>query len=337
VWGGVVVASSAEAAESPLVQKVARYDRAQLRGSSQVGAGLRQAMSGAQAKYIDDAARLGRRLDTVQVSALADPTGSVVVTTAETDAVDGLDVVSFESPGGAKVATGTGIQTHETGKASVRNSAPIVGFAGVPSTSGYVLVSNGGVTVNSVPIIGGTAQYLRSEYWKYQLPESLEAASFSSSYRSNSNFFIYARRGIADARPNPRILVDLTVRSRAWDRTESRIKNAIDNAPVGSSNSCTDRGMIGFYYGAAGVEIPLSNCQATHGLSTLCQRRFEFGADWDGRTGSQQAVEAIQSIRSVAGQTPTWADYIWASFAIDPVAFGNYRDAKWSDPGWGIC
>jgi hypothetical protein len=59
---------------------------------------------------------------------------------------------------------------------------------------------------------------------------------------------------------------------------------------------------------------------------------FEFGADWDGDTSTQVAVEAVGSFMVYEGTTPSFADYIWATF--DPGILSGNRDVRWTDSGW---
>lgn len=334
VLSSVVVATPASAAEPELRFTVERHERAALRTADQVTGDLRRAMTESRDEYLDKSARNGRVRDARSVATFADPSGTVVVAAGVGSAVDSIDVGTYRDSGDTVIAQGFAARVHESaGRPGAAAGAPAIGFAGVPTTTGYLLVNNDDVVMH--PVLRNTAQYMHSYWWKYEMPEGLEQDAFNPSYRAGMDFWIYVRRGIADGQgqgiwPYNIRLVDLTVRSRPWGGTAWRINKMIDHAPTGSSGSCTDSGSIGFSYAGAGVTIPLSNCQSVNGLSNVSQP-FEFGADWNGVTDQQQAVEAIASVRSVEGQIPTWADYIWAAF---DVADGVQTAYRWTDTGW---
>lgn len=344
-------AGSAEAAGrsghrsgAPPALRVSRFDRQVLRTSDSVKPQARERMLRARIDLLDQRAREGVPLDARAVTVLTDPTQSVVAAAANTDIIDGIDLAVADTSSGTHLVQGVVARSHESQATGGVASSPAIGFAGVPTATGFRLKANGGVTVTSAmdPDINLCAgdyyptchtQYVRSEYWKYELPESLESRSFTPSNRSGSDYWAYARRGIADAQGGGYRLVDLTVRSRPWAGYEGRFIDVINYGPVGTSSACTSSGQIGFSYGGASIQIPLSNCKSVSGVSSTA-KAMEFGADWNGRAGSQQAVEAVQTVRTREGQTPVWADYIWASFTTAPLQLWNYSNVKWTDPGW---
>jgi hypothetical protein len=324
------LATPAAAAPQTRVGKVTHYESARLRAAGSVAGTLRRRMDVAKADYVEGRARRGSNLDSRTVSVYTDPTEAAIVAAGADEVIDGIDVGTVD---GASV--GVGVRSHVTAATGNTPAPPVIGFAAAPSYSQYVLDSAGYHTVtatNDADIkIGGTTNFLESWYWKYSLPEAKEAASFSSSLRSGADFYVYARRGIADAKSSGTDLVDLTIRARPWGGTSGHFKQMLGNAPGGTETSCTELGAIGFGYGPASVKIPRTNCSSVAGV-TSTNSLFEFGADWDGDTATQIAIEAIASYRVAEGYVPSFADYIWATF--DPGVFSSNKDVKWTDTGW---
>ena len=326
----LVAATPAQAAEQqPLTLTVVRHAGKSLQKSDRFSGDLRRRMDDAENGFIARRAQLGRLLDTRQVEAFADTSTEVIAVADASLVIDSINVGTYENADGDVAGQGFGAEIHEdTAAAPSVAASPVIGFAGSPSTNGYQLVSN--KTLELKPKVGDWTQKVITDYWKYKLPDNKESPAFSSSYRSNSDFWAYARRGLGDSADKPR-LVDLTIRSRPWGGTASRMRNVIDKAPTGTTTACTNTGTIGFSYSGASVNIPYNNCSSVKGV-TSTSSSLEFGADWDGNTTNPQTVEAIASVRTVAGQTPSWADYIWASFTNNPA--GGNVDYKWTDSGW---
>ncbi|MGK5680157.1 hypothetical protein [Actinoplanes sp. URMC 104] len=333
---GMAVAVSAPASAAPAepTATVTKYGRASLRFSASADTVLGQSMTASKSDYVTWSARQGRTLDSKKVETVADPTGSVIASSSVGTVIDGLNVGRYA--GGYGQAAAAGLITHEAGTATTTAAGPVIGFAGAPSYSGYQLSNSGGITittsVNSAINFKYDVQYLRSEFWKYVLPEAGEKPAFTDSQRSGADFWAYARRGIADAKGTGKNLDDLTVRSRPWGGTSGNFKNMIDYAPVGSANTCGSGASIGFSYGGASISIPTSNCSKVKGITSRSSS-LEMGADWDGHTSDQQAVEALSTYRVNEGYTPQFADYIWATFS-DWAHSGVTADIKWTDTGW---
>lgn len=327
---GAGLASPAAAAPKQATGKVTRHERVDLRPAGATSGTLRQKMDTARADYVESRARRGTNIDNRTVSVYTDPSEAVIIAAGADEAVDGIDIGTVD---GTKV--GVGVRTHATGTFAGTAATSVIGFAASPSYSEYVQSSSGYHTVtasNDADIkIGGTVNYLESWYWKYVLPEGKESASFNGTMRSGSDFYVYARRGIADAKSSGTDLVDLTIRSRPWGGTSGNVKKMLNSAPGGTVTSCADQGAIGFGYGPASVKIPRSNCASVTGV-TSTGSAFEFGADWDGDTTDQIAIEAIASYQTVEGKVPSWADYIWATF--DPGLLSSNKEVKWTDTGW---
>jgi hypothetical protein len=309
---------------------VTSYSGADLRPVAAATGTLRQKMNVAKADYVESRARRGSNLDARTISVYTDPQQAAIVTAGADEVVDGIDIGTVDG-----VDVGVGVRTHVSGKAAGKSAAPVIGFAATPSYSAYVEDAAGFHTVtatNDADIkIGGTTNFVESWYWKYELPESKEAASFGSSLRSGTDFWVYARRGLADAKSSGTSLVDLTVRARPWGGTSGNFKQMLGNAPGGTETTCAEVGTIGFGYGPASVKIPRSNCASVTGV-TSTGSAYEFGADWDGDTSSQIGIEAIGSFRVKEGYTPSFADYIWATF--DPGVLSSNKEVKWTDTGW---
>jgi hypothetical protein len=326
----LMAVTPAQAAEKePLTLQVVRHKGSALKKAEKFTGDQRRRMNDVESEFIARRAQLGRLLDTRQVETFTSP-GAQVIAVADTSLViDSINIGTYKDTDGTVAGQGFGAEIHEeSGSAPSTPTTPTIGFAGNPSTTGYQLVSN--KTLELKPKVGDWTQKVITDYWKYKLPENLESAAFAPAYRTNSDFWAYARRGLGDSADKPR-LVDLTVRSRPWGGTSSRFRNVIDKAPTGTTTACTSTGTIGFTYAGHGVQIPYNNCYAVKGV-TSTSSALEFGADWDGNTTDPQTVEAIASVRVVAGQTPSWADYIWASFTNNPA--GGYYDYKWADSGW---
>ncbi|MFI1994514.1 hypothetical protein [Actinoplanes sp. NPDC020271] len=330
IVAGAGLASPAQAAPKQTAGKVTRYDRATLRPAADVSGVLRRKMDTAKSDFVESHARRGRNVDSRTVDVYTDPAQSVIVAAGADEAVDGIDLGTVD---GVHVAAG--VRTHQTGVVTNPAASAVVGFAGAPTYSEYVQDGSGYHTVtatNDADIkIGGTVNFLESWYWKYVLPEAKEANSFGSAMRSGSDFYVYARRGIADAKSSGTSLVDLTIRSRPWGGTSGNLKKMLYSAPGGSATSCSEQGAIGVGYGPASVKIPRSNCASVTQV-TSTGSAFEFGADWDGDTSDQIAIEAIASYQAVEGKVPSFADYIWATF--DPGLLSSNKDVKWTDTGW---
>lgn len=327
---GLALPAAASPSPQPVTGTVTRYQSAALRPVTSMTGTLRQKMDVARADYVESRARHGSNLDTRTVSVVTDPEQTAIVAAGADEVVDGIDVGTVN---GANI--GVGVRTHLSDQTAKKRAVPVIGFAAAPSTSGYVEDHEGFHTVtaaNDADIkIGGTVNFVENWYWKYVLPENKEAASFGSAMRSGSDFWIYARRGLGDAKSSGTNLVDLTVRSRPWGGTAGNFKQMIDNAPGGTATSCAELGAIGFGYGPASVKIPRSTCTSVTGV-TSTNSPYEFGADWDGKTTAQIGVEAIASYRVNEGYTPSFADYIWATF--DPGVLSSNKDVKWADTGW---
>jgi hypothetical protein len=325
----MAVAPAQAAEKQQLTLDVVRHKGSALQRAERFSGDQRRRMDAVENEFIARKAQLGRLLDTRQVETFTTAGAQVIAVADASLVVDSINVGTYKDAAGGVAAQAFGAEIHEEdGSAASTASTPTIGFAGSPSTTGYQLVSS--KTLELKPKVGDWTQKVITDYWKYKLPENLESSAFSSTYRSNSDFWAYARRGLGDSADKPR-LVDLTVRSRPWAGTASRFRNIIDKAPTGTTTACTSNGTIGFSYAGQGVQIPYNNCSSVKGV-TSTSSALEFGADWDGNTTDPQTVEAIASVRVVAGQTPSWADYIWASFTNNPA--GGYYDYKWADSGW---
>jgi hypothetical protein len=332
--GAFAVSAPAQATEAKqLTLDVIHHKRATLKDSASFSGELRSRLDSAKLNYVDRRAKQGLLLDVKRVDAVTDAAASVVAVAEDTTVIDSIDVGSYKTTDDVEVAQGFGAQIHDEapGSASVSAAHPALGFAGAPSYTGYQLVGQKSLELH--PTAYGVKQNVITDYWKYKLPDAKETAAFGAAYRANSDFFVYARRGTGDAQGTGKRLVDLTVRSRPWGGTAGNQRNIIAKAPVGTSQQCTSTGTIGFEYKGASISLPYNNCSAVKGVTTTSST-LEFGADWDGRTGDPQTVEAIASVRAVAGTTPSWADYIWASFTNLPTQVIDYSDYKWTDSGW---
>jgi hypothetical protein len=330
IVAATVIPTPAAAAAKQVIGKMTKYSAGDLRLAGAATGMLRRKMDTAEADYIESRARHGSNVDSRAVDVFTDPREAVIIATGADTAIDGIDVGTIDGK-----TAGVGVRTHNTGASASGAATSVLGFAAPPTYSQYVQDTSGSYTVtatNDADIkIDGTVNFLQSWYWKYVLPESKEADSFTSTMRSGSDFYVYARRGIADAKTSGTDLVDLTIRSRPWGGTSGNFKQMLNSLPGGTATSCADQGAIGFGYGPASVKIPRTNCASVTG-TTSSGSVYEFGADWDGDSDAQTAIEAIASYRVNEGYVPSWADYIWATF--DPGLLSSNREVKWTDSGW---
>jgi hypothetical protein len=326
VTGAVAVGSSASAAEQEtVIGQITRYERGVLRPVGAVTGSLHQKMTAARNNLLQNNARRGSNVDARSVSLFTDPGSKVIVASTDANAVDGIDIGLVDG-----VVAGMGLRTHDSDAGSAVATAPVIGFAGGPSSVGFRQNKTDSHEVTRADDGDLSSNFLQSWFWKFSLDEARESTYIGAAERANSDFWIYARRGEADAQASGHKLVDLTIRARPWGGTSGNFKNMIDNAPAGTSTSCSDNGAIGVGFGQAGVTLPLTTCSSVSGVTS--SNGFEFGADWDGRTQNQIGVEAVASYKVKEGYTPAFADYIWATF--DPGLFGSNKEVKWSDTGW---
>jgi hypothetical protein len=333
---GTGIATPAAAAPKSLTGKINKYERSALRPSTAVTGELRQKMDSARSEYIDYAARHGQLADSRTVSVFTDPTSSVVLAAGGGTVVDKVSVGTVDG-----IARGVGVETHESGT-STTAAPPVTGFAGDPSTDGYRMAAAGShvVTVADDPDIKPDAHfsnYVKSWYWKYELPEGSEANAFSSTERSGADFWVYARRG--DANPGgsgndigSSRMDDFTIRARPWGGTSGNFKRMIGRLPVSSSSSCTGTGNLEISAGPYSVAIPQTNCSNVGGV-TSTSSPYEFGSDWDGDTQGAVSIEAIASFKVAEGKIPSFADYIWMNFMTITAGY-PVATVKWTDTGW---
>jgi hypothetical protein len=335
VVAGAGSAVPAAAAPKTLTGKVTHYERATLRAAGSVGGKLRQKMDTAKVDYLDLAARHGQTVDARTVSVFTDPASSVVLAVGPDTVVDRVNVGTVDG-----VARGVGVETHEAGSGSTA-SAPVMGFAGEPTTDGFRMAAAGShiVTKADDADIQPTqhyTNYLKSWYWKYELPESSEQTGYGA-LRSGSDFWVYARRGDANAGGAngdlySSYLDDLTIRARPWGGTSGNFKQILAKAPTGTSSACSSKGTVEITAGPYSVELPQNNCSNVVGLTSV-NSPFEFGADWSGSTQGAVSIEAIASFRVVEGRIPSFADYIWADFWTVTAGY-PHGSVKWTDTGW---
>ncbi|MFI1994513.1 hypothetical protein [Actinoplanes sp. NPDC020271] len=330
------ITAPAAAAPAAAVGKIAKYDRSVLRPSSSVTGNLRKKLETAKTDYLDFAARHGRSLDARGVSAFTDPASKVVLAVGEGTVIDKVNVGTVDGK-----ARGVGVESHEAGNTSTAQ-APVMGFAGDPTTDGYKMVAANShiVTVADDADVQPTSHYtnyVKSWFWKYELPEGSEVNAFSSTERSGSDFFVYARRG--DANPGganadlySSVMDDLTIRARPWGGTSGNFKKMISRLPVSTTNSCTSSGSLEVSAGPYSVEIPQNNCSNVTGL-TSTSSPYEFGADWNGKTQGAVSIEAIASFKVAEGKVPSFADYIWMNFYTVTAGY-PVGTVKWTDTGW---
>ncbi|GIE33970.1 hypothetical protein Ait01nite_070150 [Actinoplanes italicus] len=331
----VAVASPAAAAEGTVVQgKVDRYDRSALRPAETATGDLRQRMSAARTAFVQDNARRGSNVDTRAVETFTDPSARVIVAAGNGEVVDGIDIGTADG-----YLAGVGIRSHEGNTTTTTAAAPpVIGFAGEPDPTGYQRAASGShvVTVGDDPDLaipgGSLVNHVKSWYWKYSLAESKESDVFTASERSGSDFWVYARRGDADGRTSDlqgAALVDLTIRSRPWGGTSGNFKQLQSRVPFGAAPNCVSGGNLEISFGVYKVVMPQSSCQTVKGATNVSS--YEFGADWDGSTFNLTTIEAMAAYKVKEGYTPSFADYIWASFNIGPM---GRKDVKWTDTGW---
>ncbi|GIE33971.1 hypothetical protein Ait01nite_070160 [Actinoplanes italicus] len=328
VSGVAVTGTPALASDQrPAEGTVTRHDRSTLRPVSQAGSAVRRQMTATRDAFVQNNARRGALLDASQVALLTDPAARVIVASTDVEAIDGIDIGTVDG----RVA-GVGLRTHESGAAASGASVPVIGFAAGPSAVGFKQDKSGNHLVKSADDSDISSNFLQSWWWKFTLEESRESTYLTAAERSGSDFWIYARRGEAQAKASGHYLVDLTIRSRPWGGTRGNFKEMVDNAPSGTSTSCSDNGAIGVGFAQAGVTIPRTTCSSISGLGTVGDSAYEFGADWGGDTRNQIGIEALGSFKVKEGYVPSFADYIWATF--DPGVFSSNKDVRWNDTGW---
>lgn len=289
--------------------------------------------------FLADEASEGRVHDELEVTALIDSATGAAALHLPGVEMDALHVQEARD-GDSVQAMALGAESHNVDTGSdARGGGRGMGWAGGPSATGYLLDRSGSLRLTRTHDADLNADFssydhfVETWYWKYVLPESKESTAYTSSYRSNSDFWAYSRRGIADGASNAYHLRDLTIRSRPWGGTSSRIRNYIDRLPATGTSTCTSAGSLSFSYGGFGVSLPVSTCQNTQGVNNTSVP-LEFGTDWSGSTASKVGVEAMVNIRSVEGQVPTMADYIWAEFYGCNTYYCNKDYIKWNDTGW---
>lgn len=337
IVAGAGIAAPADAAVPEIeTGTVTDYQRSALRPASAVTGELREQLDTAKVDYLDFAARQGRPADARSVSAFTDPTSTVVLAVGGDTVVDTISVGTVDG-----VARGLGVETHESGTGSTA-AAPVMGFAGDPSVDGYRMAAAGShiVTVADDADVKPTqhyTNYVKSWYWKYELPEGSESKAYDSGERSGADFWVYARRGDANAGGAnsdiySSIMDDLTIRARPWGGTSGNFKKMIGRLPVSSTNSCTSSGNLEFNAGPYSVAIPQTNCSNVTGL-TSTSSSFEFGADWNGKSQGAVSIEALASFKVAEGKVPSFADYIWMNFYTVTAGY-PVGTVKWTDSGW---
>lgn len=218
-------------------------------------------------------------------------------------------------------------------------SRQAVGWSGRPQPAGYRLHDEGRLrlTVSHDPDItarwSSRSHLVETWYWKYEMPEHRESEAFTPSYRKDSDFWAYARRGTAASADASYRLLDLTIRSRPWAGTAHRIRSYIDILPVATLMNCPTGTTLGFNYAGLGVSIPVTTCGRVQQVNNI-SHPLEFGTDWNGSTSNRVSIESLASIRSRAGQEPVMADYIWAEFRMCAAWCPPSEYVRWDDSGW---
>jgi hypothetical protein len=330
----VFTGSPAAAAEQEtVVGKVTRYERDVLRPVDSVTGSLRQKMTAAKSNFLQDNARRGSNVDARTVSLFTDPGSKVIVAAGNGAVVDGIDIGTADG-----VLAGVGVRTHESGADTIVAAPPVIGFAGEPNPDGYQRIAtdshvvtpadDGDITIPGSSIVN----YLKSWYWKYSLAEAKEDDVFDASERSGADFWIYARRGDADGRASgthAAALVDLTIRARPWGGAAGNFKQMQSRVPFGAAPNCVSGGNLEISFGVYKVVMPQSSCQTVSGATNVT--KYEFGVDWNGASTSLTTIEAMGAYKVKEGYTPSFADYIWATFNVGPM---GRKDVKWTDTGW---
>lgn len=266
--------------------------------------------------FLEEQARRGRNLDLDEIrsAAITTDAGEVQIVWEQAVGVTAVGVSESED------ARGLGVSLAETGEGESASAAPPgMGMAAFNNVRNGTRV---GGTCTSVSANGNRAT---SCYEKWKLAPS-----------NGLDRWAYDRwgTGVPAGGWKP---TEVTLRSRPWSGTLSRLRQFNDYWPRGGGNVCPGGNPVASIgYGGFSASIPISQCQVT--TVDPNASAFSMMSKWlspsivSSTTAKSSDFAVILS--TTQGQTLTMADYIWTSYLPPWSACRTCYVTAWRDSGW---
>ena len=279
--------------------------------------------------YVDGMARRGRLVDDASVDVGVTSDGEVAAWDGDY-AFDQVRIVSStDSSTGRDLGVAIGVKTEDVDDGQsfgAVTTTPGLGMGGLTNFSNGSLKAGGcGTWTHTV------GHQVTSCYEKWKVNEG----------SSTRDLWVYNRWGTAKARGDGIIhqysVKELTLRSKPWSGTKSRVAGLRDYWPSTSSEVCPGgQPSLSFSVGAFSATMG-QNCN--HHDTFADANSFELQTSWKGQADSTVGTDGGIALETWAGETLVMADYFWATFADEYYDWlGTYHDDKDTlsayDSGW---
>jgi hypothetical protein len=279
--------------------------------------------------YLDDMARKGRLVDDESVDTGVTSDGEVAAWDGDF-AFDQVRVVTgTDQSTGDDVGVAIGLKTVEYDDGHT--------YGAVTGAEGLAM---GGLT----GAVNGEKKTYGCGTWTHSVGHKVTSCYEKWKVYEGSNTvdsWVYNRWGTAQARGDGLIhqysVKELTLRSKPWSGTKSRVKVMSDYWPHDSSEVCPGSwASLGISVGPFSATLP-QRC-STH--DTFADgNTFELRTSWNGDADNTAGIDGAIALDTWAGETLVMADYFWADFSDEyNDIFGTYHidhDKLWAyDSGW---
>lgn len=295
-------------------------------GSAFRQTGNTKAREDAAREFLNDSARQGRLLDRRSVRSAVSPAhGSVAWDGSEV--IDEVRIVTATKPGSDEVAAqALGMKVGHGPEEAPYGAAQAAQGLGMSALSN---VTNGGRQGGHCSTYTHSVGHKFTTCWeKWKLVESSETR----------DHWVYNRWGTAQARGDGFLhkysVKELTLRSRPWSGTKSRVAALVDYWPSSPSGQCSNGASTTISYGIFSATLPFNSCSATNTFANA--NTFELESKWQGNAESTAGNNAAIALQTWAGQVLEMADYTWATFGdFDTIGGYTTEDNLWAyDAGW---
>jgi hypothetical protein len=280
-------------------------------------------------KYLDDMARRGRLVDGESVDVGVTSDGDVAAWDGDY-AFDQVRIVSARDRGTGRdlgVAIGMKTEDEDDGRSyEAATTTPGLGMGGFTNFQNGTRKGGGcGTWTHEV------GHQVTSCYEKWKVNEG----------SSTRDMWVYNRWGTAKARGDGYIhqysIKELTLRSKPWSGTKSRVANLVDYWPSTPGEVCPG-GQASLSIGV-GVFSAKMGQHCNHHDTFANANTFELQTTWTGNAPTTIGTDGAIALETWAGETLVMADYFWAKFVDSYADFFATQHVDYDylfayDSGW---
>ena len=254
--------------------------------------------------YLDDMARRGRLVDGASVDVGVTADGDTAAWDGDY-AFDQVRIVSAaDSNTGRDLGVAIGVKTEDVDDGQPYGAVTTTPGLGMDGFTSYQNGSSKGHGCGTWTHEVG--HQVTSCYEKWKVNEG----------SSTRDMWVYNRWGTAKARGDGYIhqysIKELTLRSKPWSGTKSRVANLVD-WPSTSSEVCPGgQGSLTISAGAFSATMG-QNCNQHDTFANA--NTFELQTTWEGDAPTTVGTDGAIALETWAGETLVMADYFWAKFA----------------------